>query len=105
MTKNFVYWIIVESSSSNKTNNAIAVSMKNVSKIGKLLKNKIHKEKKNVLMNHKDQINRFISKDIVTRFYNQKGKIVNSINNDSEVIDAVKLLQDPAKYNKILSKN
>jgi len=69
------------------------------------LKNKILKEKKNVLMNHKDQINRFISKDIVTRFYNQKGKIVNSINNDSEVIDAVKLLQDPAKYNKILSKN
>ena len=68
------------------------------------LKNKILKEKKNVLMNHKDQINRFISKDIVTRFYNQKGKIVNSINNDSEVIDAVKLLQDPAKYNKILSK-
>ena len=69
------------------------------------LKNKILKEKKNVLMNHKDQINRFISKDIVTRFYNQKGKIVYSINNDSEVIDAVKLLQDPAKYNKILSKN
>ncbi|MBK9551649.1 MAG: S41 family peptidase [Saprospiraceae bacterium] len=69
------------------------------------LKNKILKEKKNVLMNHKDQINRFISKDIVTRFYNQKGKIVNSINNDSEVIDAVKLLQDPAKYTKILSKN
>ena len=69
------------------------------------LKNKILKEKKNVLMNHKDQINRFTSKDIVTRFYNQKGKIVNSINNDSEVIDAVKLLQDPAKYNKILSKN
>ncbi len=69
------------------------------------LKNKILKEKRNVLLNHKDQINRFISKDIVTRFYNQKGKIINSINNDSEVIDAVKLLQDPAKYNKILSKN
>jgi len=67
------------------------------------LKAKILKEKKNVLLNHKDQISKFISKDIVTRFYNQKGKIINSINNDKEVKDAIDLLKDPARYNKILA--
>ncbi len=69
-----------------------------------VMKAKILKEKRNVLINHKDQINRFISRDIVTRFYNQKGKIINSINNDIEVRDAINLLKDPVRYNKILSK-
>lgn len=68
------------------------------------MKAKILKEKRNVLVNHKDQINRFISRDIVTRFYNQKGKIINSIHNDTEVKDAINLLKDPVRYNKILTK-
>lgn len=66
------------------------------------LKAKIIKEKRTVLLNHKEQISKFIARDIVTRVYNQKGKIVNSIHNDKEVRDAIDLLNDPARYNKIL---
>jgi len=66
------------------------------------LKAKIIKEKRTVLLNHKEQISKFIARDIVTRLYNQKGKIINSIHNDREVRDAIDLLNDPARYNKIL---
>lgn len=66
------------------------------------LKARIQKEKRNVLIKHKVQINNFITKDIVNRTYGQKGKIINSINHDQEVSDAIKLLNNPAQYNKIL---
>lgn len=69
------------------------------------LKAKILKEKKSVLLKHKQQICNFITKDIVSRVYNQHGKILNSISHDSEVEEAVKLLNDPIRYNKILSAN
>lgn len=66
------------------------------------LKMKIQKEKRNVLIKHKTQINTFITKDIVNRAYGQHGKIINSINHDREVSDAINLLTDPTRYNKIL---
>ncbi|HQU94986.1 MAG: S41 family peptidase [Bacteroidetes bacterium] len=69
------------------------------------LKSKIIKEKKSVLLKHKQQICNFITKDIVSRVYNQHGKILNSISHDSEVDEAIKLLNDPIRYNKILSAN
>jgi carboxyl-terminal processing protease len=69
------------------------------------LKSKIIKEKKSVLLKHKQQICNFITKDIVSRVYNQHGKILNSISHDSEVEEAIKLLNDPIRYNKILSAN
>ena len=69
------------------------------------LKSKIIKEKKSVLLKHKQQICNFITKDIVSRVYNQHGKILNSISHDSEVDEAIKLLNDPIRYNKILNAN
>jgi len=69
------------------------------------LKSKIIKEKKSVLLKHKQQICNFITKDIVSRVYNQHGKILNSISHDSEVDEAIKLLNNPIRYNKILSAN
>ena len=69
------------------------------------LKSKIIKEKKSVLLKHKQQICNFITKDIVSRVYNQHGKILNSISHDSEVDEAIKMLNNPIRYNKILSAN
>ncbi|MCO6460583.1 MAG: S41 family peptidase [Saprospiraceae bacterium] len=69
------------------------------------LKARIIKEKKNILINHKEQICNFITRDIVSRVYNQKGKIISSISHDTEVEEAVNLLNNPAKYKKILGKN
>lgn len=66
------------------------------------IRSKLKNEKRNVLINHKTQINRFITKDIVTRYYNQKGRIINSINSDPEVNEAVKVLLDGNRYDKIL---
>ncbi len=66
-------------------------------------RNKVQQEKKDILMKHKDDLQRYITKTLVTRYFYQKGKIINGIQNDEEVDAAVKLFQDPGRYRKILS--
>lgn len=63
----------------------------------------IQQEKRDVLIKHKDDLQRYITKTLVTRYYYQKGKIINGIQNDVEVDAAVKLFNDPSRYRKILA--
>ncbi len=67
------------------------------------LQNKIQAEKKNELQNNKERIIDLIEKEIASRYYFQKGKIMMSLKNDIEIKEAVKVLNDNGKYKKILS--
>jgi carboxyl-terminal processing protease len=67
------------------------------------LQNKIQQEKKNELRDNKDRIVDLIEKEITSRYYFQKGKIMMGLKNDIEIKEAVAVLNDSAKYKKILS--
>lgn len=66
------------------------------------LKNKIESEKQKDLAANKDRILSLLSGEIASRFYYEKGRVQVKLKNDNEIKDAVELLNNPAKYNKIL---
>jgi carboxyl-terminal processing protease len=68
-----------------------------------LLKEKISKEKENDFIKYKDEILHLLSEEIISRYYWQKGKFEASFQHDSEVKEAISLLNDKEKYQKILS--
>ncbi|MEI2765505.1 MAG: hypothetical protein V9F82_07445 [Dermatophilaceae bacterium] len=67
------------------------------------LENKIKAEKKGELSKNRDRILHEIEQDIVGRYYFQRGKVRKNLVNDPEVKEAIKLLNDPERYNGILS--
>lgn len=69
-----------------------------------LVKNKIQSDKKNDLMKHKAEIEHEIEREIVERYYFQKGQIKISLRNDPEVIEAIKTLDNISRYKSILKK-
>ncbi len=66
------------------------------------LENKIKAEKKGELIKQRERILHEIEQEIVGRYYFQRGKVRKNLVNDPEVKEAVKLLNDPARYNAIL---
>ncbi len=69
------------------------------------LENKIKAEKKGELAKNKARILHEIEQEIVGRYYFQRGKVRKSLKNDPEVDEAVKLLNDPSRYQSILAGN
>lgn len=67
------------------------------------LENKINQAKSKDLIQAKDQIVYEIEKEIVTRYYWQKGKIQYTLRDDNNIREAVSILKDNKKYKKILS--
>jgi len=53
---------------------------------------------------NKDDIKEVITNDLVTAYYYQRGGIESSLRHDKQVKEAVKLLQSPDEYRKILKK-
>ena len=68
------------------------------------IKTKIMSDKRTEILNHKDDIVKELERMIVERYTFQKGQIKITLRNDSEVVDAIKLLENPAKYKAILKK-
>jgi carboxyl-terminal processing protease len=66
---------------------------------------KIHMEedKKADITKYESQIRELMRMEIVSRYYFQKGKVEASLENDPELAMAVEILNDPAKYQSILS--
>lgn len=69
-----------------------------------LVKTKIQSDKKNDLMKHKAEIEREIEREIVERYYFQKGQIKISLRNDPDVTEAIKTLDNIGRYKSILKK-
>jgi carboxyl-terminal processing protease len=60
-------------------------------------------DKKADLIKNKNAIKRELQDEIVTRYYFSKGRLQNQLKEDDEVEEAIQLLNDTAKYNKILN--
>ncbi len=70
----------------------------------KAIEGKIKSDKKNDLLKHKDEIVSEIERQIVARYYFEKGQIKIGLRNDSEIQEAIKLLDDNGRYKSILKK-
>ncbi len=66
------------------------------------LQNKINSAKNNELNQAKAQIIDEIEKEIVTRYYFQKGKVQQSLDDDPEVKEAISILKDNNRYKALL---
>lgn len=65
-------------------------------------KKSLEDAKANDFDQYKDEIVFEIEQELVSRYFNQKGRIQKKLQNDPEVTAAIELLNDPVRYNKIL---
>jgi carboxyl-terminal processing protease len=70
----------------------------------KAIEAKIKSDKKNDVIKHKDEIVKEIEKEIVARYYFEKGAIKINLRNDLEIQEALKLLDDQSRYKSLLKK-
>ncbi len=68
------------------------------------LGNKISQDPEKLLDDHRDLISRHLEKEIIPRYYLQKGKIEKSLQVDKEIQEAISLLGAPAQYEALLKK-
>ena len=68
------------------------------------LKNRISKNKEADLITFKNEIRELLEEEICARYYFEKGKVEARFDNDKEVQEAIKILQSPERYKKILGK-
>jgi len=69
----------------------------------KALKDAIREEKKKDLDKHRSEIEEMIRVEIVTRYYNQSGKLKAALQNDLEVKEAIRILENPELYQSVLN--
>lgn len=69
-----------------------------------VLKNKILQTQADDIDEFEEEITKEIEMQIIARYYYQAGKAKQKLNGDSEIQEAIKLLNDPARYNSILGK-
>jgi C-terminal peptidase (prc) len=67
------------------------------------IKTKIESEKTNELQKFKQEIASYLASEIVTRYYYQKGRIMNALSSDPDVAMAKNILRNSSKYKSILS--
>ena len=70
-----------------------------IDELKKLLKHDLMKD----LDTNRGFISNYLASEIVTRYYNNRGAIQNQIKNDPAMLEAIRVLTDPAEYKKILS--
>jgi carboxyl-terminal processing protease len=70
-----------------------------------VLANKIHEYKKNDLILNKEEIKALLEDEIASRYYLEKGAVETNLKYDTEVKEAIALLRDLPRYNKILKGN
>lgn len=51
---------------------------------------------------YKTEIIKMIEKEIASRYYYQRGRVQMGLRNDAEVVEAINILTNPARYNEIL---
>lgn len=63
----------------------------------------VEREQMAAIQNYKEEIISIIEKEIAGRYYYQRGEVQMGLRNDREVQEAIAVLNDPARYAKILS--
>ncbi|MBK8854598.1 MAG: S41 family peptidase [Saprospiraceae bacterium] len=103
--KNFTYQTSIEKNLAELKNAALKSNQKDIYNSDIVnLENKIKQEKEKSWSANKKEILREIEKEIVSRYYYQSGKVRYSLQKDAEISEAVSLLTDHKKYQKILKK-
>lgn len=67
------------------------------------LEAKIKHDKEKDLVKFKPEIKRILEQEIVSRYAYEKGRIANGLKDDPDVLEAIKVLSDPARYKGILT--
>ena len=70
----------------------------------KAMKDKLEADKAKDLAKYKDEIVVELEKEIISRYFYQKGKTKIGLKRDKEVDEAIAILKDQAKYNSLLGK-
>ncbi len=86
----------------NKSNDPMVEKIKDKLEI---LKKEVAHNKEKDLQTHKEEIQSLLEEEIMGRYYFTKGEIACSITHDNDVAEAIALLNNPAKYNRILEKS
>ena len=68
-------------------------------KIKKLVEASLHRD----LEQYKDEIMQLLQEEIISRYYYQKGRLINSFQQDDALVEAKKILTNPSALKKILS--
>lgn len=68
-----------------------------------MLQQKFNTSQATELNKHRDLIIRLIEKEIAGRYYYQRGKVQIGLRNDPEVNEAIRILNNQAEYNRILT--
>lgn len=69
------------------------------------LNQRLQDEKTQDLIKYKKEISSYLASEIVVRYYYQKGRLMNLLNDDPDVLTAKSILLDTKKYNGILSQS
>lgn len=67
------------------------------------VRHKMMHDKEQDVIKYKADIMRYLTEEIVSRYYFQSGRVENSLNNDPDILKALELFNDPLKFHKILS--
>jgi carboxyl-terminal processing protease len=67
------------------------------------LKEKLKPSKKEDLMKYKEELKPILSDEIVGRYYYQKGRIIHGLKQDEFISTAIEILNDNARYKKVLN--
>ena len=70
-----------------------------------LLLEKIKSNKKNDLQNSKKELKEFLANEIVSRYYYQEGRIIERLQHDKDIEEALRLLDNLEEYQSILKFN
>jgi carboxyl-terminal processing protease len=68
------------------------------------MRQKIEQDKTQDIYKYKKQIKDLLAREIVSRYYFEKGKIELGLQNDEEIKEAIKVLNDATLYKKLLAK-
>ncbi|HOZ52480.1 MAG TPA: S41 family peptidase [Chitinophagaceae bacterium] len=68
-----------------------------------LVQKSLSHDKTQDLIKNKKEIKRLLQDEIVTRYYFQRGRYQNQLNDDDELKEAISVLSNPTRYNNILA--
>lgn len=68
------------------------------------LEAKIKSDKAGDLTKYRQEVSEMLKNEILSRYYYQKGRVEGSLKEDKDVLKAVEILTDKARYNKILGR-
>jgi carboxyl-terminal processing protease len=68
------------------------------------LQKSVAKDKKQDLVKHKNEVKQLLQEEIVSRYFFLRGRLQNQMSTDAEVNEALNVLADMSRYNKILGK-